>query len=53
MRYLQGIKDFTFICKWIDSLKVINNPDWNFVDYISTKKSTFGYIFMLANGVES
>ena len=37
----------------IDDLKVIDYCDSDYVGYIDTRKSTSGYVFMLAGGVGS
>lgn len=36
-----------------DNLKVVGYFDSDFVDYVDSRKSTFGYIFMFVDGVIS
>ena len=53
LRYLRGTKDLmlTYLC--IDTLKVVGFSDSNYAGYVDDKKSTFGFIFMMAEGVVS
>ena len=53
MRYLQGIKDFMLTFRRSDSLEVTGCSDSDFAGCIDSKKSTFGYLFMLAGGAIS
>jgi hypothetical protein len=53
MRYLQGTKDFMLTFRRSDSLEVTHYSDSNFAGCIDSKKSTFGYLFMLAGGAIS
>ena len=48
MRYLQGINDFLLTFRRFDSLEVTSYSDSNFARCIDSRKSTFGYLFMLA-----
>jgi hypothetical protein len=48
MRYLQCINDFMLTFRRFDSLKVSSYSDSNFARCIDSRKSTFGYLFMLA-----
>jgi hypothetical protein len=48
MRYLQGTKDFMLTFGRYDNLKVTGYSDSDFAGCIDSKKSTFGYLFMLA-----
>jgi hypothetical protein len=48
MRYLQGINDFMLTFRRFDSLEVTSYSDSNFARCIDSRKSTFGYLFMLA-----
>ena len=48
MRYLQGTKDFMLTFRRSDSLEVIGYSDSDFAGCIDSRKSTFGYLFMLA-----
>nr|KYP74792.1 Copia protein [Cajanus cajan] len=53
MRYLQGTKDFMLTYRRTDSLEVIGYSDSDFAGCIDTRKSTSGYVFMLACGAVS
>ncbi|XP_040871220.1 secreted RxLR effector protein 161-like [Glycine max] len=53
MRYLQETKDYMFMYKQTDDLEVIGYSNSDYVGCIDTRKSTSGYIFMLASGVVS
>ena len=51
MRYLQITKDLILTYKRSDHLKVTGYFDSDFVGCIDSRRSTFGYVFMLAKGV--
>ena len=53
MRYLQGIKDYMLMYIQADYLEVTSYSNANFVGCMDSRKSTSGYIFMLAGGVVS
>ena len=53
MRYLQGIKDYMLTFKRSDNLEVIGYFDLDFARCVDSRKSTFGYLFMLAGGAIS
>jgi len=53
MRYLQGTKDYMLMYRQIDCLEVIGYSDSNYDGCIDSRKSTSGYIFMLAGGAVS
>ena len=53
MRYLQGTKDFMLTFRRSDSLEVTGYSDSDFAGCIDSRKSTFGYLFMLAEGAIS
>jgi hypothetical protein len=53
MRYLQGTKDFMLTFRRSDSLEVIGYSDSDFAGCIDSRKSTFGYLFMLVGGAIS
>ena len=53
MRYLQGTKDFMLTFRRSDSLVVIGYSDSDFTGCIDSRKSTFGYLFMLVGGAIS
>ena len=50
LRYLQGTKDLMLTYRHIDTLKVVGFSDSDYVGYMDDKKSTSGYIFMMAKG---
>ena len=48
LRYLQGTKDFMLIYQRIETLEVVGFSDSDFASCVDDKKSTSGYIFMMA-----
>ena len=48
MRYLQGTKDYMLMYRQTDNLDVIGYLDSDFTDCVDSRKSTSGYIFMMA-----
>ncbi|XP_047156547.1 secreted RxLR effector protein 161-like [Vigna umbellata] len=50
MRYLQGTKDYMLIYRQTECLKVIGYSDSDYAGCVDSRKSTSGYIFMLAGG---
>ena len=53
LRYLQGTKDLMLTYWSTDTLKVVGFSDSNYAGCVDDKKSTSGYIFMMAEGVVS
>ena len=53
MRYLQGTKNYVLMYRHTDNLEVIGYSDSNFAGCMDSRKSTLGYVFMLASGVMS
>ena len=53
MRYLQGIKDYLLTFRRFDQLEVIGYSDSDFARCVDSRKSTFGYLFLLAEGAIS
>ena len=53
MWYLQRTKDFMLTYQRFDHLEIIGYSDFNFADCIDSRRSTTGYVFMLAEGVVS
>jgi chaperone required for assembly of F1-ATPase len=53
MRYLQGTKDYMLMYRRTDNLEVIGYSDSDFAGCIDSRKSTSGYIFLMASGVVS
>jgi Reverse transcriptase (RNA-dependent DNA polymerase) len=50
LRYLQGTKNYMLTFRKSDNLEVIGYSDSDFSGCVDSKKSTSGYIFMLAGG---
>ncbi|XP_043813696.1 secreted RxLR effector protein 161-like [Manihot esculenta] len=50
LRYLQGMKDYMLTYKRSDHLEVIGYSNSNFAGYVDSRKSMFGYLFLLADG---
>ena len=53
LRYLQGMKDHVLTYKRSDHLEVIGCTNSNFAGCVDTRKSTFGYVYLLAGGAIS
>ena len=53
MRYLEGTKDYMLMYRQTNDLEVIGYFDSNFFGYSDIRRSTFGYVFILAGGVVS
>ena len=53
LRYLQGTKDYMLTFKRFDKLEVIGYTDSDFAGCLNSRKSTFGYLFLLAEGAIS
>jgi len=53
MQYLQGTKDYKLTYKRSDHLKVVGYSDSDFARCPDSKKSTSGYVFLLAKGAIS
>ena len=53
LRYLQGTKDHILTYRRSNQLEVIGYSDSDYAGCIDTRKSTFGYIFLLAGGAIS
>ena len=53
MRYLQGTKDYMLMYRHTDNLDVIGYSDSDFAGCVDSRKSTSGYIFMMAGGAIS
>ena len=45
--------DYMFTFKRSNHLEVIGNSDSDFARYVDSKKSTFGYMFLLVGGTIS
>ena len=50
LRYLQGTKEFMLTYRRSNHLEVLGYSDSDYAGCIDTRKSTFGYIFLLARG---
>ena len=53
MRYLQGTKNHVLTYRRTNNLEVIVYSDSDYAGCVDTRKSTFGYLFFLANGTVS
>ena len=53
LRYLQGTKDHMLTYKRFDHLEMIGYTDSDFAGCVDTRKSTFGYVYLLAGGAIS
>ncbi|XP_070049095.1 secreted RxLR effector protein 161-like [Nicotiana tomentosiformis] len=53
LRYLKGTKDYMLMYRRSKHLKVVGYSDSDFAGCIDTRKSTFGYLFQLAEGATS
>ena len=53
MRYLQGTKKYMLTYRRTDNLEVVGYSDSDLAGCVDTKKSTSGYIFLLAEGAIS
>lgn len=53
LRYLQGMKDHMLTYRRFGHLEVFEYSDSNFAGYMDTRKSTLGYVFLLAGGAIS
>ncbi|RVW67823.1 Retrovirus-related Pol polyprotein from transposon TNT 1-94 [Vitis vinifera] len=53
MRYLQGTKDYKLMYRRTSNLEVVGYSDSDFAGYVDSRKSTSGYIFILAGGAIS
>ena len=53
MIYLQGTKDYMLTFRRSDQLEVIGYSDSDFAGCVDSRKSTFGYLFLLGEGAIS
>ena len=53
LRYLQGTKEHMLTYKRSNNLEVIGYSDSDYAGSVDTRKFTFGYLFLLANGTIS
>ena len=53
MRYLQGTKDYMLIYRRSEQLEVIGYSDSDFASCLDSRKSTSGFVFLLASGAIS
>lgn len=53
LRYLQGTKDHMLTYKRSDHLEVIGYSDSDYAGCVDSRKSTFGYVFLMAGGAIS
>jgi len=50
LRHLQGTKDHMLTYRRSGSLEVVSHSDLDYDGCVNSRKSTFGYIFLLAGG---
>ncbi|XP_049405031.1 secreted RxLR effector protein 161-like [Solanum stenotomum] len=50
LRYLKGTNDYMLMYRRSNHLEVIGYSNSDFVGCVDTRKSTFGYLFLLAEG---
>ena len=48
MRYLKGTRDYKLTYRRSDPLDMVGYSDPDFASYLDSRKSTFGYVFLLA-----
>ncbi|KAL6633353.1 hypothetical protein ACP70R_026024 [Stipagrostis hirtigluma subsp. patula] len=53
LRYLQGTKDYMLTYKRSSHLEIIGYSDSDYAGCVDPRKSTFGYVFLLAGGAVS
>ncbi|KAL1216602.1 Retrovirus-related Pol polyprotein from transposon TNT 1-94 [Cardamine amara subsp. amara] len=53
LRYLQGTKEFMLTYRRSDSIEVVGYSDSDYAGCVDSRKSTFGYMFLLAGGAVS
>ena len=53
LKYLQGTKDYMLMYRRSDILEVVGYSNSGFTSCTDSRKSTSGYVFMLANGAIS
>jgi len=53
LRYLQGTKNHMLTYRKFDHLEVIGYTDSDFTSCVDTRKSTFGYVYLLVGGAIS
>ncbi|XP_059598730.1 secreted RxLR effector protein 161-like [Vitis vinifera] len=53
IRYLQGTKDYELMYRRTSNLKVVGYSDSDIANCVDSRKSTSGYIFILAGGAIS
>jgi len=53
MRYLQGTKNYMLMYRRTDNLEIFGYSDSDFAGCVDSRKSTSGYVFMMAGGAVS
>jgi len=53
LRYLQGTKNYMLTYRKSDHLEVIGYSDSDYAGCVDSRKSTFGYVYLLAGGASS
>ena len=53
LHYLQGTKNYMLTYQYCDPLQVVGYYEINFMGYVDTLKSTYGYVILFAKGAIS
>uniref|UniRef100_A0A6N2K712 Integrase catalytic domain-containing protein n=1 Tax=Salix viminalis TaxID=40686 RepID=A0A6N2K712_SALVM len=53
LRYLQGTKEYVLTYRRSDNIEIVGYSDSDYAGCVDTRKSTFGYLFLLAGGAVS
>lgn len=53
LRYLQGTKEYMLSYRRSDNIEIIGYSDSDYAGCVDSRKSTFGYLFLLAGGAVS
>ena len=53
IRYLQGTKDYMLMYRQTDNLDLVGYSDVDFTGCVDSRKSTYGYIFLMVDGAVS
>lgn len=53
LRYLQGTKEYMLTYRRSDNIEIIGYSDSDYAGCVDSRKSTFGYLFLLAGGAVS
>uniref|UniRef100_A0A6N2L229 Retrovirus-related Pol polyprotein from transposon TNT 1-94 n=1 Tax=Salix viminalis TaxID=40686 RepID=A0A6N2L229_SALVM len=53
LRYLQGTKEYMLTYRRSDNIEIVGYSDSDYAGCVDSRKSTFGYLFLLAGGAVS